>query len=789
MAVRALIVAIENYPNVQGGALAKELPGTLKAGLAFRTWLVKKWDSEGVKAKDRHLIFCSQPVQPEGRPATAEGIREAMLELKQKGAGRTDELYVYFSGHGFTFASGPGVKKSIFVASDFKNANVSGNCCLPIDEIVVWLRAHLGPGSHAYFIDACRNKLDGSVITISSPILPFNTDTGTEASTFVLHSTTDGRTTLAGGPFHPRLMEGLQGKGRAKVWDDSGADLMNVQYTSLRRYLKTALQDPVDGEVDGTADDMTLAWLKPAPDATCTITIEGSKVPDGTIAYRRGRDTNSVEQPFQGTKTVLRLKPDAYTFSVRAANTIFEQSELRQELYDDAAITFRIASSRGPLAPTPGERGLENFGLRPKWTGSELGTAVSAGEVLEEAVVGADAFGATLDIVVPPDCTLELINVNSRTQTKYLASGKANVEAGDYTALLKDQNGQIIGRKDIGVSAGSDVELDLAQWRHSTPHVSIAKSLEITDDGWVDFSKSLDGPVVDPDLDLWLALAGAGRILLGSSGTDFRKLSNLPLHDFSGEKAGSSPIYVLAGLENPQTKLDVGLSKATNVEWHMADRPNGLDGIAEAYFPVDPGSHLISFHVGENAPYTVSTLASPNRAMLVTLALDKDGAPTVSQYLLPLGHLIDQLPHKVRNVLTSRNQLKDVESLANANRAFRKRRNVFEVLPGNRLNEILDMKWLDPITSALAAYECLRRGQKAKMGVVVKNMAEFFGDLPDSWALARLAGMSKVGSPPAGVPLFLDGLKADPDYAERLPLPASHLDYSSPWTAWWDAVK
>ena len=248
------------------------------------------------------------------------------------------------------------------MASDFSNANVSGNCCLPIDEIVVWLRAHLGPGSHVYFIDACRNTLDGSAITISNQILPFSTNAGTEASTFVLHSTTDGRTTPVGGPFHPKLMEGLQGKGRAKVWDDTDADLINVQYSSLRRYLKSVLKDPVDGEMDGTADDMTLAWLKPAPDTTCTITIEGGKVPDGTIAYRRGRDTR---RRTAGPRHEDRpeAQADAYTFSVRAAKTIFEQSELRQELYDDSTITFRIAYLEAPLPPRPASADWKIWGF------------------------------------------------------------------------------------------------------------------------------------------------------------------------------------------------------------------------------------------------------------------------------------------------------------------------------------------------------------------------------------------------------------------------------------------
>ena len=47
MAVRALVIAIENYPRVQVGGIAKKLPGTLKAGLDFKAWLLAKWNAAG----------------------------------------------------------------------------------------------------------------------------------------------------------------------------------------------------------------------------------------------------------------------------------------------------------------------------------------------------------------------------------------------------------------------------------------------------------------------------------------------------------------------------------------------------------------------------------------------------------------------------------------------------------------------------------------------------------------------------------------------------------------------
>ena len=61
---------------------------------------------------------------------------------------------------------------------------------------------------------------------------------------------------------------------------------------------------------------------------------------------------------------------------------------------------------------------------------------------------------------------------------------------------------------------------------------------------------------------------------------------------------------------------------------------------------------------------------------------------------------------------------------------------------------------------------------------------------PDTARLARRLSLCPLPpvedgtKRPQSVPLFLDGLHAFTDYDQWLPLPASRLDRSSPWTAW-----
>jgi hypothetical protein len=758
MAVRALIIAIESYPLVQVGGIAKQLTGTVDAGLEFKAWLLAKWKSE--KRSDAQLIFCSDPVQPDGTGATADDIRGALLKLKADGQSATEELYFFFSGHGFSFVDKPGSRADVVMASDFKQPALSGNACLNVDQIIAWLRAHLGAGRHFYFIDACRNALDRTQVVISD-LLPFDPQASGEASTYVLQSTADGAVAAVNGKFSATLIEALKGKGRAKIWDGQATDKMYVRYDSLRAHMKSLLANiqRITSRVDGSdgESDGVLATLMPVPKSKCTISIEGSpEAVNAEIVLRRGRLGSDQRQPLGGQPAVIELEPDDYAVSLRVNNEAAETATpMPVDLYDHRSIVFKPAA------------------------------AAMRGE-LESLASGLEATVSDVHIVVPPDATFHIRNMNTGVEKSFTESARERLPAGRYFATLRSRDGQVFKRQDLDLGGGEHT-LNVAEWRQSAPHVAIANQLPpyaVQGDALY-FSESLGAPVTDPDLDLWLALIGGGRIL-GSSG-DYSKLAAFPLHEFANEQSGAAPIYVLAGLENPAAVLEVAVSRSADVTWTRATLPDAMPGIREAYFPRQEGWRLVSFRIDGGAPYTVTSLASPNRAMLITLTLDGEDTVRVSQYLLPFGHLVQNLPPAVAQTLRERNQLGDVKFLAQASRAFRKRRDLTKELPVEQLGELLYAKWLDPIASSLAAYECIRRDRQDQMQGVIENVRAYFPDLPDTAALAKLMGWDVAR--PEGPPLFLDGLRAfTPDRA-WLPLPAGHLDYASPWTAWRAAVK
>ena len=103
MPIHALIIAIENYPNV--GALGTFLPGTRDSAVQFFNWLR---DAKGVSPENVLWVSDSLPPWPVGTPgwsspATVDGLVKALDRLITIAMDTTEQLYVLFSGHGYHF--------------------------------------------------------------------------------------------------------------------------------------------------------------------------------------------------------------------------------------------------------------------------------------------------------------------------------------------------------------------------------------------------------------------------------------------------------------------------------------------------------------------------------------------------------------------------------------------------------------------------------------------------------------------------------------------------------------
>src|SRR5258705_214009 len=127
---RGLIIAIEDYPDAVG--LAKKLPGTTRAGDDFRNWLinVKKVPAE-------NILDCAADGTPgqTGGTKREQIIREA-IRLVQLGRDGTNELYLFFSGHGFSYRMTRDSRPIDVVAgSDVTDLTVSTTGCIAMPEL------------------------------------------------------------------------------------------------------------------------------------------------------------------------------------------------------------------------------------------------------------------------------------------------------------------------------------------------------------------------------------------------------------------------------------------------------------------------------------------------------------------------------------------------------------------------------------------------------------------------------------------------------------------------------
>ncbi|MGY3404150.1 hypothetical protein ACVWZV_000263 [Bradyrhizobium sp. GM5.1] len=329
---------------------------------------------------------------------------------------------------------------------------------------------------------------------------------------------------------------------------------------------------------------------------------------------------------------------------------------MNQTVYDDVKIALRP-----PVGSQPGARG--------------------------------GAFDSPLsNIVVPTDGSIELRDAAGLTN-EFRKATHARIPRGRYAAILRDGDSRIVNRFDVEIGNTGKVIGGVADWAGSLPLDSIAKRFPTTDHG-VWFSESLGGPIVDPDLDLWLAIIGAGKILGSAPNIDYSKLKELPLKEFTGRKVGSTAVYVLGGFDDVSARLDVGLSRrAKDVAWAMAAEPSGMGGVRECLIEAEPGELLLSFRVDGIAAYTVASFAAENRVTFVTLSRETDGNPRISQYLLPVGALLDHLDPKVGALLRGRNQLYDIKRVALAERAFRKRQELSSALTDSDVEHLRSGEW------------------------------------------------------------------------------------------------
>lgn len=735
MGQRALIIAIERYPRVEDGSIATELPGTIKQALDFREWLTRKWDGSGIADDERQIVFCSEPAIDGGRGASIDDIKTALDELQSAGRDGTDEYYLYFSGHGFTFDRKV-TRSSMLIAADYRSMKLSGDRCANLDWMVLWLTMNMGPGRHYYFVDACSNVLDGSVIQPPDALLPNDPNSAGEPDTFLLQSSPPNATAPADGSFSNALLEGLAGRGRAKVWDTRDPDAMVVRFDTLRDFVKQRIGRKIHQSVKGDGGEASgvLLTLKPPPHSKCTIHLTGGDA-TGTATFEGAR--GQVRRPFDGRSSLYELPPDVYRIRLELGETKAAPSEQVVSLYDDADTTFSLNAE-----------------------------TIAAGETV-----------ATTSIVVPPDTSLFLENLDGLTSRRLAGGMRHEVPRGSYSAVLTDAQDKIIKSDELFLDRSDPV--DITHWTRSI--FGRLNDRHFAEDivNIPGFLTLLRSSAAEGDTDTWLALLGAGYILHRPLFPQAPDLDLPPLDGFLSEVDGASPLLILGAFEETGTQVEVSVSSAAgDFGWYSASGST-TSPLRHFRARTPSGPLLISLRKGgDAAAYTVSALALPNRVTLITVTQNDADGFTIGQYSIPIDHLSSP-DHPAPP--TERSALADVLATSMMIKSFRDRRRLHD-LPWFSYREVIEGYWRNPIAMLLTAYDLARRRDDHYLRRLVPLIEYEFKESPDAWILRRRLVGTKFDFG-IGFPVFLDGFIAAGGSAVDLP-PGSSLDYSSAWTAW-----
>jgi caspase domain-containing protein len=779
MAKRAFIIAIENYKQMQEG-LDSTLPNTHKHALLFRDWLTS---TQGLAAAD--ICFCTEDPATPGRTsdATRAAIKQELKRFKDFAKDTTDDMYFYFSGHGFSYVDVDDVPTAdVLIAADYVRREDSGDACLKLDEIQKWLKMCLGsvtaPGlnrcGHYYFIDACRNKINESKIKVAPLGLTYDISGKKKAPVFTLCSTTVGAVAAVASGFPEALVDGLNGKGRAKRFFEG---TFAVLFDSLRGYVERRLAIELDPRVEG--GDGVIRKLDPGLENTCALTVKNAAAQD-EFEVEVKNDLNQVVNTFTFTGPAENFKapPDDYLVRVRVkppADGVIEPSgPVPADLYDDCAVAYEKRPGATGAGVAGGGAGPGGAGAAE--TGRRGGT---------RAPKPTPPTTATVNVIVP--AAAEVIVRSAKNKTDSLkASATLTLSPGTYTFETLDSRGSIVDRREMVMTPGDHL-IDLSKGPDTPLRHALLGAIP-HHQGAVDLSESL-GPTPDQGMDLWLALIGGARIVGGHG--DFSKLSPLPLTNFDAPGIDTA-MYVLAGLEQPDASFRAVLSE----DWRAKPVPvaphKDFPGLFEIVAPKgSAGFRYLSAQVDQNAPVTVGVCSLPMRGTLVTLSQSRTGALQIQQFILPLRQFRNQLPEGSGLWVGGGDpELNDVSAplglirrCVEVQRAFARGQELRAIMNAKELDFLLYFKWFEPIVALLAAYELVRRGEIAALPTVVANLRNFFKGLPDTEALAQLANLAPVM--PAVPPLVLEGFQALNLMSDQPGLPPlESLVFRGPWTLW-----
>lgn len=239
----AIVIGIDGY----GGGVPN-LSAAVNDAESFYAWATSKAGAN-VPEENVSLLLGRTAGDPDrderDRVPTKDSIMSAIDETMRKSNGTGEALYFFFSGHGVT-STYANREESALATSGFDERHTDET--LAVRSIAEFFETTQFKDQF-FFIDACRNKPQRHVSEIGKWSIPRRRDPGQPpVQQFILYATSPGREAEetgwpgeAAGAFSSVLMDGLEGKGRAKAWSWE-RNWYEVRWEALATYVKIRME-------------------------------------------------------------------------------------------------------------------------------------------------------------------------------------------------------------------------------------------------------------------------------------------------------------------------------------------------------------------------------------------------------------------------------------------------------------------------------------------------------------------------------------------------------------------
>lgn len=722
----ALVAAVESYSAASGLA---RLEDTVDRAYKFIQWLVD------IRRADAHDIFLCTSPKPAQRPseipagvhwskATREGIRDAAIKLAIAGTDRGVDVFVLLSGHGARVDG-----SDVLMAADYRSHD--GDKCIRIDQLHTWLLPAMGPGTHYWFVEACRTEVD---FPISCLALPSLTSAKGRATPNDLFATAPGTAARAQSGFPQALLGSLRGNGPAKAWVDGS---YWVTFPCVVDVVREAVRprgmdvDPRPAETLGR-----ILQLTEVPDVTVTIDVRGAVDGDRyqlQLSAERPPVTRWITWPEQS----VTVPPGRYYVSLLRDG--LEEVPATSPTPDNAVAIYASTRLEFDHAPSrlPAEANVRWFTV----VGPSARTA--RGQVSQGArhVWLVPQAGPTVWRLRDGPLHLRLFDRDEPVRS-VVRRGK------DLSDIVNTV---------FPVDTLSGVRFDLGDLSPGTPA----------------------GEVVDPDPALRLCLLAAAAI--GDVAPYAAAVK--PLATFDDLSTTEAGVYVLTP---PGTGAMTVQSEPQPVRLTLVE--NVEPACCHAAVRVEPAvAHRVHLQI-LGADMAIATTALPGRVTVIVVQQEEGPQGRtlgwrVHQLALMPGHLAR---HDLGELLRA------VRFSALVQRRVGQGRSAMATDPDPEhawlWTELLEGRWPDTFTMLLAAYELVRRGALAGGGrpalrsllaVLREHGTVFAADLTVLDAL--VAGRTPQ---PNGVPLAIDGVVALGSTSAAMESEGMALDYRGAWTRW-----